>query len=57
VSVAVGSAAVWVANKGEGTISRIDSASNDVVSTIAVGNAPAGVAFADGELWVSVQAP
>jgi YVTN family beta-propeller protein len=46
-----------VANTGDGTISRIDAASNEAVRTIKVGNAPAGLAFSGGHLWVAVQAP
>jgi YVTN family beta-propeller protein len=57
MALALGSGAVWVANKDDGTISRIDAGSNDVVRTIEIGNAPAGLTFADGHVWVSVQAP
>jgi YVTN family beta-propeller protein len=34
--VAVGRGAVWVANSGEGTVSRIDPASNRVVATVRI---------------------
>jgi YVTN family beta-propeller protein len=56
-AVAVGADAVWVANTAAGTVSRIDPETNEVGRTIEVGNAPAGIVFADGFLWVSVQAP
>jgi YVTN family beta-propeller protein len=56
-AIAAGAGAVWVANKDDDTISRIDTGSNNVVRTIALGNAPAGLAFANGYLWASVQAP
>ncbi len=46
---------VWVANTGDGTVSRIDPATNRVVRTIDVGQAPAGLAEADGLVWVTVQ--
>jgi YVTN family beta-propeller protein len=48
---------VWVANAGDGTVSRIDLEKRKVDATIRVGNAPFGVAFGDGKVWVSVQAP
>ena len=41
----------------DGTVSRIDPATNEVVATIEVGNAPAGIAVGDGFVWVAVQAP
>ncbi len=56
-AVAVGADAVWVANTGAGTISRIDPATNEVEREIELGNAPAGIVYADGFLWVTVQAP
>jgi virginiamycin B lyase len=56
-AIAVGAGAVWVANAGDGTISRIDPRSFEVVKTIKTGNAPAGIAVGGGFVWVSVQAP
>ena len=38
--VAAGLGAVWVSNTGENTVSRIDSATNDVRQTIPVGGGP-----------------
>jgi YVTN family beta-propeller protein len=55
--VAFGAGAVWVANTGDGTVARIDPARNEVVQSIVVGNAPAGLSVADGTVWVAVQAP
>jgi YVTN family beta-propeller protein len=55
--VAVGARSVWVANRLDGTVSRVDSQTNEVVATIDVGNAPSGLAFADGQVWLTVQAP
>ena len=56
-AVVVGADAVWVANRLDGTVSRIDPQTNEVVETIEVGNAPSGLAFADGRLWLTVQEP
>jgi YVTN family beta-propeller protein len=56
-AVAVGADAVWVANTGAGTVYRIDPAANEVERKIELGNAPAGIVYADGFLWVTVQAP
>ena len=55
--VAVGAGAVWVANAGDGTVSRVDPATRKVVNTIEVGNRPVGVVVAAGLVWVTVQAP
>jgi YVTN family beta-propeller protein len=54
--VAVGAGAVWVANAGDGTGSRIDPETREV-ETIEVGSRPAGIVVADGLVWVTVQAP
>ncbi len=56
-ATATGEGAVWVANTGSRTLSRIDPATNDVVETISLGNAPAGIAFGGDLVWVAVQAP
>jgi YVTN family beta-propeller protein len=56
-ALAVGGGAVWVANAGDGTVSRIDLEKRKVDATIRVGNAPSGIAFGGGKVWVSVQAP
>jgi YVTN family beta-propeller protein len=55
--VVVAAGDVWVANRLDGTVSRIDPQRNEVVETIEVGNAPSGLAFADGRVWLTVQAP
>ena len=55
--LAVGAGAVWVANAGDGTVSRIDAAKREVVKTIHIGNAPWGIAFGNGAVWFSVQSP
>jgi class 3 adenylate cyclase len=56
-AIAVTPDAVWVVNRGEGTLSRIDPDTSDVEGEIEIGNAPSGIVFADGLLWVTVQAP
>jgi YVTN family beta-propeller protein len=56
-AVATSSDAVWVANTAGGTVDRIDPATNEVVATIEVRSAPAGLALGDGFIWVTAQAP
>jgi YVTN family beta-propeller protein len=56
-AIAFGDGAVWVANEADGTVSRIDPETYEVVKTIELGNALAGIAFSRGRVWVSVQAP
>src|SRR5439155_10504183 len=50
--VAVG-AAVWVTKNGDGTVSRIDPATNTVSAPVRVGNGPTGVAVAPNGVWVA----
>lgn len=45
--VAAGAGAVWVANTGDGTVSRIDPRSGAVNKAIAVGPSPDGLAVGD----------
>lgn len=52
--IAVGEGAVWVANSADGTVSRIDPETYDVVQ-ITVGNRPSGIAVGNGAVWVTVQ--
>jgi YVTN family beta-propeller protein len=56
-SVAFGAGAVWVANSASGTVSRVDPDTNEVVRTMAIGNAPTGITVSGGLVWVTVQAP
>ena len=56
-AIAFGAGAVWVANAGDGTVSRIDPSTDDVTQTIEVGERPEGLAFGGGAVWVTVQAP
>jgi YVTN family beta-propeller protein len=55
--VAVGEGAVWVANEFAGTVSRVDPASNRLVTTIKVGHSPGAVAVGYGKVWAAVRAP
>jgi len=54
--VAVGAGSVWVANSGDGTISRIDPRTNNVIATITVGGSPQAITVAHGRVWVTVAA-
>ncbi len=50
--IAVDANAVWVANAGDGTVSRVDPESNETSDTIPVGTSPSAIAVGDGSLWV-----
>ena len=52
-AVAASTEAVWVANSGDGTVSRIDPSSNEVVATIAVGGTPDEIAIGPDVIWVA----
>jgi YVTN family beta-propeller protein len=56
VDVATGAGGVWVANNRDGTVSRIDPRTNEVVATIRLGNSPRAIAVGGGAVWVTVQA-
>lgn len=51
--MAVGAGALWVANEGDGTVSRVDPATNRVVATYRVGGEPDDVAVQGGIVWVA----
>jgi YVTN family beta-propeller protein len=51
-AMAAGAGSVWVANAGDGTVSRIERRRAQIV-TIPVGQRPADVAFGAGSLWVT----
>jgi YVTN family beta-propeller protein len=53
VDVLVGQDAVWVANAAQGTVSRVDPATNTVTKTIRVGRNPVRVAAGFGSIWVA----
>jgi len=51
--IAAGAGAIWVANYGDGTVSRIDPETNSAVATIDTGSTPLDVAVGAGAVWVS----
>ena len=51
-AVVAGAGSVWVANRLDGTVSRIDRESEQIV-TIDVGGDPTALAFGAGSLWVA----
>jgi YVTN family beta-propeller protein len=51
--VAVSASHLWVANRGDDTVSRIDPLTNRVDETRPVGNSPASVAVGEGGVWVA----
>ena len=44
---------VWVANRGDDTVVRIDARTRAVTTTITVGSAPTGIAVGTGAVWVA----
>jgi YVTN family beta-propeller protein len=52
-ALATGFGSTWVANEGDGTVSRVDPRRKAVVLTIQVGRAPVGIAVGDGAVWVA----
>ena len=52
--IAAGEGAVWVTNRFDGTISRIDPNRGEVVKTIPVGLDPRGIAVGFGSVWVGL---
>ena len=55
VGIAVGDGSVWVANRASGSVSRVESATMQVVDTVHVGTYPTWVAAAGDSIWVSNQ--
>jgi YVTN family beta-propeller protein len=55
VDVLVDQDAVWVANAAQGTVSRIDPATNTVTTTIQVGRNPVRLGAGFGSIWVANQ--
>ena len=50
--LAYGAGALWVANEGSRTVTRVDPSDDRVVSTVAVGVAPSAVAVTGDDVWV-----
>ena len=44
---------VWVANSGDGTVTRVSTVTNRAVDTIQVGNLPVAIAAGSGAVWVA----
>jgi YVTN family beta-propeller protein len=55
-AVAVGHGSVWVANAGEGTVSRIDPETRTIVATIRLGASPETIAVTDRVVLVATSA-
>jgi YVTN family beta-propeller protein len=53
LDVAVGEGSIWVAS-GDGTVSRVDPKSNEVIATIDLGRSLGGIAIGQGAVWVAV---
>ena len=51
--VAIGSDAVWVTNRADGTVSKIEPRTGAVIGTIGVGRSPTGVAASPEAVWVA----
>jgi YVTN family beta-propeller protein len=54
--VTVGHGSVWVANAGNGTVSRIDPEKIEVVATIRLSASPEAIAVADRVVLVATSA-
>ena len=54
IGVASGHGSIWVANSGDGTVSRIDAISGKVTQTIPVGGSPNSLVVTDDAVWVTV---
>ncbi len=52
-AAALGMDALWIASPNSAAVYRIDTASSRLKARIDVGNKPAGVAVADGAVWVT----
>ena len=54
-AIAIGAGAVWVANHGDGTVTRIDpiDPTHAVKTTITVGEGPTAIAVEAGAVWVA----
>lgn len=54
-AIAVGAGAVWVVNRDDATVSRIDPETYKVVETIVLAHRPAGIAVSGETVWVVIQ--
>jgi streptogramin lyase len=53
-TIVYGDGSIWVANE-DGTISRIDPASNIVAATISIGSVPVDIAVGEGGVWITTR--
>lgn len=54
VEVAVGKGVLWVSNRGDGTVSRVDPAVDAATTAVRLSGAPDDLAVgADGEVWIA----
>ena len=44
---------IWVANSGDGTVSKVNTLTNTVIATVTVGANPRGIAFDGSHIWVT----
>ncbi|MEO8517839.1 MAG: ABC transporter substrate-binding protein [Dermatophilaceae bacterium] len=51
--LAYGGGSLWVANRSDGTVSRIDPATHTVIDTIEVGAYPEALTVTAGDVWVA----
>jgi serine/threonine-protein kinase len=51
--IEVGEGAVWVANKNENTLTKIDATTRRSAATVSVGGNPDSVAVGEGSVWVT----
>src|SRR4051812_42413274 len=52
-AVAVDENSVWVANRADGSVLRIDPGTNKVLASIPAGREPYGIAVGAGSVWVA----
>lgn len=52
--LAANTEAIWVVNSRDGTVSRIDPRTDEVIETIVVGNRPYGIAAEETDVWVTL---
>jgi YVTN family beta-propeller protein len=52
-AITAAAGALWVANREDGTVSRVDPGARSVTRTITVGRAPAALAPTGGAVWVA----
>ena len=54
MGIATGAGGVWVANRLDGTVSRIDPSTSALVETIEIGDAVEDVTVDRATVWVTV---